>query len=146
MVPEGKKWESKGTKWKELLERRTISKIILPHLQMYSQDGSEEILPKPSWRTCPYLLDGDTKPAPMEDLDQEEVQWVTRQNPGSGKAKMLRKFPDHHQVKWEEREPVANTRTLDVESDSEGEEETCAANKGDNIRNPIVSTIAIHNS
>ena len=74
VVPEGQKWESKGTKWKELLERLTISKIILPDLPMYSQDGSEEILTKPSWRTCLDLQDGDTKPVPMEELDQEEVQ------------------------------------------------------------------------
>ena len=80
VLPEGKKWESKGAKWKELLERLTISKINLPDLPMYSQDESEEILPKPSWRTCLYLLDGDTKPVLMEELDQEEVQWVTRQN------------------------------------------------------------------
>ena len=79
VVPEGEKWESKGAKWKELLETLTILKIILPDLPMYSQDGSDEILPKPSWRTCLYLLDGDTKPVPMEELDQEEVQWVTRQ-------------------------------------------------------------------
>ena len=64
----------------------------------------------------------------MEELDQEEVQWVTRQNRGWGKAKTLSKFPDHPEVKWEEREPVVNALTLDVESDSEGEEETCAAN------------------
>ena len=121
-------------------------KIILPDLPMYSQDGSEEILLKPSWRTCLYLLDGDTKPVPMEELDQEEVQSVTRQNRGWGKAKMLSKFPDHPEVKWEEREPVVNAPTLDVESDSEREEETCAANTGDNTRNPNVSTIPIHNS
>ena len=74
----------------------------------------------------------------------EEVQWVTRQNRGWEKAKMLSKFPDHPEVQWEEREPIANTPTLDVESDREGEEETCAANTGDNIRNPSVSTIPIH--
>ena len=112
VVPEGNKWEGKGAKWKELLEILTISKIILPDLPMYSQDESEEILPKPSWRTCSYLLDGDTKPVPMEELDQEEVQWVTRQNRGWGKAKMLSKFPDHPEVKWEEREPVVNAPTL----------------------------------
>ena len=99
VVPEGKKWESKGAKWKEVLERRTISKSILPDLPMYSQDGSEEILPKPSWRSCLYLLDGDTKPVRMEELDQEEVQWVTRQNRGWGKAKMLSKLPDQPEVK-----------------------------------------------
>ena len=82
VVPEGKKWESKRAKWKELLERLTISKIILPDLPMFSQDGSEEILPKPSWRPCLYLLDRDTKPVLMEELDQEEVQWVTRQSRG----------------------------------------------------------------
>ena len=60
VVPERKKWESKGTKWKVLLERLTVSKIILPDLPMYSQEGSEKNLPKPSWRTCLYLLDGDT--------------------------------------------------------------------------------------
>ena len=146
VVSEEKKWKSKGTKWKELLERLTISKIILPDLPMYSQDGSEEILPKPSWRTCLYLLDGDTKPVPMEELDQEEVQCVTRQNRGWGKAKMLSKFPDHPEVKWKERQPVLNAPTLDVESDSEGEEKTCAAITGDNIRNPSLSTIPIHNS
>ena len=73
----------------------------------------------------------------MKELDQEEVQWVTRQNRG---------FPDHPAVKWEEREPVVNAPTLDVESDSEAEEETCAANTGDNMRNPSVSTIPNHNS
>ena len=71
VVPEGKEWEITGTKWKKLLKRLTISKIILPDLPMYSQDGSEEILPKPSWRTCLYLLDGDTKPVPMEELGQD---------------------------------------------------------------------------
>ena len=59
---------------------------------------------------------------------------------------MLSKFPDHREVKWEERETVVNAPTLDVESDSEGEEETCTANMGDNIRNPSVSTIPIHDS
>ena len=82
----------------------------------------------------------------MEELDPEEVQWVTRQNRGWGKAKMLSEFPDHPEVKWEEPEPVINAPTLDVETDSEGEEETCAANTGDNTRNPSVSTIPIHNS
>ena len=48
---------------------------------------------------------------------------------------MQNKFPDHPEVKWEERE-----------SDSEEEEETCTANTGDNIRNPSVSTIPIHDS
>ena len=66
--------------------------------------------------------------------------------PRLGKAKMLSKFPDHPEVKREEREPVVNALTLDVESNSEGEEETCATNTGDNIRNPTVSTIPIHNS
>ena len=146
VLPEGKKWESKGTKWKELLERLTVSKIILPDLPMYSQDGSEEIFPKPCWRTCLYLLDGDTKPVPTEELDQEEVQWVTRQNRVWGKAKMLSEFPDHPEVKWKEREPVVNAPTLEVESDSEGEEETCTANTADNMRNPSVSTIPIHKS
>ena len=113
---------------------------------MYSQDGSEENFPKPSWRTCLYLLDGDTKPVPMEELDEEEVQWVTRQNRGWGKAKMLSKFLDHPEVKWEEREPVVNAPMLDVGSYSEGEEQTCAANTGDNIRNPSLSTIPIHDS
>ena len=56
------------------------------------QDGSEEILPKPSWRTCLYLMDGDTKHVSMEELDQEEAQWVTRQNRGCEKAKMLSKI------------------------------------------------------
>ena len=41
---------------------------------------------------------------------------------------MLSKFPDHPEVKWEEREPVVNAPTLDVKTDSEGEEENCAAN------------------
>ena len=109
-------------KWEELLERLNVSKIILADLPIYSQDGSEEILPKPSWRTCLYLLDGDTKPVPREELDKEEVQWVTRQNRGCRKAKMLSQFADHPEVKWEEREPVVNAPTLDVESDREGEE------------------------
>ena len=59
---------------------------------------------------------------------------------------MLSKFPDHPEVRWEERELVVNAPTLDVESDSKGEGETCTANMGDNIRNPSVWTIPIHDS
>ena len=92
VVTEGTKWESKGAKWKELLERLTISKIMLRDLPMYSQDRSEEILPKLSWRTCLYPLVGDTKPVPIEELDQEEVQWVTRQNRG-WKSKDAKQIP-----------------------------------------------------
>ena len=108
--------------------------------------GVTKFHPKPSWRTCLHLLDRDTKPVRMEELDQEEVQSVTRQNRGCTKANMLSKSPDHPKVKWEEQEPVVNASTLDVESDSEGEEETSAANTTDNIRNPSVSMIMIHNS
>ena len=82
----------------------------------------------------------------MEELDQEEVQWVTRQKRGWGKAKMLSKFTDHPEVKWEEPEPVVNPPMLDVGSDSDGEEETCTANTADNIRNPSVSRIPMHDS
>ena len=84
VVPEGKKWKSIVRECKELLERLTIWKIILQDLPMYSQDGSEEVLPKPSWRTCLYRLDGNTKPVPIEELDHEYIQWVTRQNRGWG--------------------------------------------------------------
>ena len=146
IVPEGKKWRSKGTKWKELLERLSVSKIILPDLPMYSQDGSEETLRKPAWRTCLYLLDGDTKPILMEELNQGEVQWVTRQSRGWRKAKMLSKLSDHPEVKWEEQEPVVSPPTLDVESNCEGEKETCTANTGDNMRDRSVSRIPIHDS
>ena len=88
----------------------------------------------------------DTKPVPMEELHQEEVQWVRRQNRGWGKAKKPSKIPDHREVKWEAQQPVLNPPTLDVESDSDGEEETCTANRGENIRNPSLSTIPIHDS
>ena len=102
VVPEGNKWESKGAKWKEIIERLTFSKIILPNLPMYSQDGTDKILPKASWRTCLYLLDGDSTDVPKKELNQEEVPRVTRQNPGWEKAKMRSKFPDYPEVKSEE--------------------------------------------
>ena len=63
-----------------------------------------------------------------------------------GKSKDAKEIPDHPEVKWEERERVFNAPTPDVESDSQGEEETCRANTGHHIRNLSVSTIPIYDS
>ena len=58
VIPEGKKWEEKERLWGPILEKLTVTKLLLPDVPLYQLNPKEEVLPKPCWLTAMYLVSG----------------------------------------------------------------------------------------
>ena len=46
VIPEGKKWEEKKKLWGPILERLTVTRLLLPDVPLYRPNPKEEVLPK----------------------------------------------------------------------------------------------------
>ena len=102
VIPEGKKWEEKEKLWGPILEKLTVTKLLLPDVPLYQLNPKEEVLPKPRWRTAMYLVSGkNVSSNPMENVSEEIKKFVLKHHRGYGKEEMMKRFPEVDESKEE---------------------------------------------
>ena len=86
VIPEGKKLEEKEKLWGPILEKLTVTKLLLPDVPLYRLNPKEEVLPKPRWRTAMYLVSGkNVSSNPIENVSEEIKKFVLKHHRGYGK-------------------------------------------------------------
>ena len=79
-----------------------MTKLLLPEVPLYRLNPKEEALPKPLWRTAPYLISGkNVSSNPMENVSEEIKKFVLKHHRGYGKEEMMRRLPDVDESKEE---------------------------------------------
>ena len=110
-INEGNKWEEKEKLWWPLLERLTITKLLLPDVPLYRLNPKEEVLPKPRWRTAMYLVSGkNVSSNRKENVSKEIKKFVLKHHRGYGKEEMMKKVPDVEESKEENRLRTSSRR------------------------------------
>ena len=54
VIPEGKKWREKEKLWGPIVEKLTVTKLLLPDVPLYRLNQKEEVVPKPCWQGALY--------------------------------------------------------------------------------------------
>ena len=146
VIPEGKKWEEKEKPWGPILEKLTVTKLLLPDVPLYRLNPKEEVLPKPRWRTAMYLVSGkNVSSNPMENVSQEIKKFVLKHRRGYGKEEMMKKFPDMNESKEEYKFETPTFQFEEVVQESPKESEETSDEGGSISEAPSESTIPFSN-
>ena len=151
VVPEGNRWDKTEKKWRSLLQKMSVTKLLLPDVPLYRLDPQEAVMPKPSWRTAMYIVSGKNVSLTPSDFDPDVLNCVLKHHKGWRKEEMLKKFPEAKESKEEELvipkfevDEVEREVTKGEEQDTEGEEES--QDEGEALSDvPSVSTVPYNN-
>ena len=153
VISEGKKWEEKERLWGPLLEKLTVTKLLLPDVPLYQLNPKEEDLPKPRWPSTMYLVsEKNVSSNPMENVSEETKKFVLKHRRGYRKEQMMKTFPDVCQSKEEHKfetpkfqvEEVIQESPKEARETQEESEET-SDESGSISKAPSESTIPFSN-
>ena len=90
-------WGCSGERvyWRQLLDRMTVGRVLLPDSSIYVPEDPDTAMQAPEWTSFLSIVDGSLTPVPLCDLDRVLLKDVMAENRGLILFDLKKRCPEH---------------------------------------------------